>query len=38
MFQEATPPAPGMQQVDLTKLSIPQLTQLKQQMDQVRQT
>lgn len=28
-------PAPGMQQIDLSKLSVPQLAQLKQQLDQV---
>lgn len=29
------PPEPHMQQVDLTTLTMPQLTQLKQQLDQV---
>lgn len=29
------PPEPNMQQIDLTTLTVPQLTQLKQQLDQV---
>lgn len=34
-MSQLPPPEAHMQQVDLTKLNIPQLTQLKQQLDQV---
>ncbi|XP_072929264.1 prefoldin subunit 5 [Epargyreus clarus] len=34
MASVSTAPAPGMHQIDLSKLSLPQLAQLKQQLDQ----
>lgn len=35
MASVSSAPAPGMQQIDLTKLNLHQLAQLKQQLDQV---